>query len=58
MTETEIDEVDLALLAVVELMKTYGISLRCSRDIINERMIELWPEVEPSPTHDAPNALQ
>lgn len=58
MTETEIDEVDLALLAVVELMKTYGISLRCSRDIINERMIELWPEVDPSLTRDAPNALQ
>lgn len=58
MKETEIDEVDLLMMDIIALLKGYGIKLSVGKQILDERLPELWPEVDPAPTHDAPHALQ
>jgi hypothetical protein len=42
----------------IALLKGYGIKLSVGKQILDQRLPELWPEVEPAPTHDAPNAIQ
>ena len=54
----EADEIDLTIGDLIALFKAYGISITASAEIVAERMVELWPEIQPAPTHDAPQALQ
>lgn len=55
---SDLDEVDLLLMDIIALLKGYGIKLSVGQQILDERLPELWPEVEPAPAHDAPHALQ
>lgn len=49
MIETDVDEADLLICDLIELLKTYGISLTAALEITTERMVELYPEIEPKP---------
>lgn len=49
MTETETDEADLVICDLIALLKAYRISVRCAVELTTERMVELYPEVEPAP---------
>lgn len=49
MTETEVDEADLVICDLIALLKSYGISVKCAVEMTTERMVELYPEIEPAP---------
>ncbi len=50
MTDTDIDHVDLTICDLIAYLKGYNISLACALEIITERTVELYPEVEPAPS--------
>lgn len=58
MSPDDMDEVDLALLDVIAILKFYRVSLDQGLSVVTERMTQLWPEIEPRPTHTAPHAIQ
>lgn len=49
MIETDVDEADLIICDLIELLKTHGVGLNAALEMTTERMVELYPEIEPKP---------
>lgn len=48
MTETERDEIDLTLCPVIAIAKAFGVSRACLKEMLSERVDELFDEIPPA----------